>query len=91
MTMKNVKVTSNHGMERIEIRATSSQKALVKELRENKKLYIEENNGEYSLIEKNKGRLKVLNGPTVSKLIKQGVLEFVDPLSTKINLSVLAR
>ena len=42
MTMKNVKVTSNHGMERIEIRATSSQKALVKELRENKKLYIEE-------------------------------------------------
>ena len=27
MTMKNVKVTSNHGMERIEIRATSSQKS----------------------------------------------------------------
>ena len=90
MSMKHVKATTEHGVERIIIRATESQKHLINELRENKKLYIENKNSEYKLF--NDGSLvRLLYKLTVEKLIEQEILQYLDPKTNKITLSVIAR
>lgn len=90
MGMRNVTVDSQHGIERIMIRATSAQKHLVHELREGKDKSIREESGQYALVS-NEKRLRYLNKDTVEKLLDMKVLEYTHPQSSKITLSLAAK
>lgn len=90
MGMRNVTVESQHGIERIMIRATSAQKNLVHELREGKGKSIRKDEDGYSLVESG-SRIRYLNEDTVEKLLDMKVLEYSNPSTTKIILALAAK
>lgn len=90
MSTRSLSIDSQHGVERLFIRLTDSQKGLITSLREDKKAFIRNEDGEYKLF-KNKEFSNLLNKETVEKLIDQEFLEYVNPTSNKIVLSTLAR
>ncbi len=90
MSMKNVSIHTNYGIERVMIRATKAQKSLVDELRSNKDLYIRNENGDYKLYCADT-LVRLVNAKTIDKLLSQEVLIYVDPKSNKIALSTEAK
>lgn len=91
MSLRKVTIQSQHGVERLFTRATDAQKALIRELRENKHRYIRKEEDEYLLYEKGVETGRVLNKETVDVLLDQGFLVNVSPHSNKIDLAVEAR
>lgn len=91
MSLKKVTIHSQHGVERLFTRATEAQKALIRELRENKNRYIRKEEDEYLLYEKGVETGRVLNNETVDVLLAQGFLVNVSPHSNKIDLAIKAR
>lgn len=90
MSMRNVTVESQNGIERIMIRATSAQKHLVKELREDKAKSIRKHDNNYQIFEK-ETFVRLVNNETVEKLLDMKVLEYVNPNTNKIHLALAAK
>lgn len=90
MAIENVALNTQHGVERIFIRLTKAQKKIIHELRENKDLFIIKEKNEYKLYE-NSELIKLLNAPTVEKLLKVKFLTYSDLNSNKIRLATKAR
>lgn len=90
MGLKNVTVNSQHGVERLFIRATSAQKELIKELREEKKKFIRNEDGVFYLYNDSE-LVRALNKETVEKLLEQEFFVYTDSHSNKIILNTIAR
>lgn len=92
MSTRNLTINSPHGVERLYIRATPAQKHLIKVLREDKDLFIRQTSSFFKLFKKgNSKAIKVLNTPTVEKLLDQDFLHFVSPTSNIIRLTTTAK
>lgn len=90
MIKGNVSIKSEHGMERVMIRATNAQKELVEELRDNKDKYLRKTDDNQYVLYDNKEMVRLVNEKTVEKLLSVDILKFAEP-SNKIILSTLAR